>query len=229
MKKIIIVTGGSGNLGQSLVKKFMSEGHQVIATVSPGKKKSAQFPPGCDAYEADLSNEESSSHFVTEVIKKYNKIDAAVLTVGGFEMGSIETTDSSQLRKMFSMNFDTAYFSARPIFIQMKKQNSEGQLFFIGSRPALEAASGKATVAYSLSKSLLVKLAEFINADGQEKVRATVIAPGVIDTPENRKSMPSADYTKWVSPDLIAENISFLLSDSGSIQRNTTIKVYGKS
>ena len=32
--KTVIVTGASGNLGQAVVKKFLSEGHKVIGQLS---------------------------------------------------------------------------------------------------------------------------------------------------------------------------------------------------
>jgi NAD(P)-dependent dehydrogenase (short-subunit alcohol dehydrogenase family) len=44
-------------------------------------------------------------------------------------------------------------------------------------------------------------------------VTANVIAPSVLDTPANRRSMPSADFTRWVSPDVAAAMIAFWVSD----------------
>jgi hypothetical protein len=34
-----------------------------------------------------------------------------------------------------------------------------------------------------------------------------VVVPGTIDTPQNRAAMPDADFTKWVKPEKIAEQV----------------------
>ncbi|HEX8061122.1 MAG TPA: hypothetical protein VF473_09320, partial [Cyclobacteriaceae bacterium] len=80
----------------------------------------------------------------------------------------------------------------------------------------------------SLSKFLLTKFAELLNAEGNPKnVVCSVIAPSTIDTEMNRKSMPKADFSKWVKPGDIAESIFFLVGEKGSILREPVFKVYG--
>ena len=142
---------------------------------------------------------------------------------------AIQDTDSASLKKMFSLNFDTAYFAARPIFNQMTKQ-SAGRIIFVGARPALNPADGKNTLAYSLSKSLIFKLAELLNAEGAaNNVVSHVIVPGIIDTPVNRNAMPNANFSDWVKAEEIAEMMSYLCSEKGSAIRDTTVKLYGHS
>jgi hypothetical protein len=60
-------------------------------------------------------------------------------------------------------------------------------------------------------------------------VVASVIVPSTIDTPQNRTSMPDADFSKWVKPEAIAEVISFYCSVQGSVVREPVIKVYGNA
>ena len=59
---------------------------------------------------------------------------------------------------MYSLNFETAYFVARPVFLQMLKQSTGGRMVFIGARPALQPKDGKDMLAYGLSKSLIFTL-----------------------------------------------------------------------
>jgi NAD(P)-dependent dehydrogenase (short-subunit alcohol dehydrogenase family) len=128
-----------------------------------------------------------------------------------------------------SLNFETAYFTARPLFQQMVKQNG-GRIVLVASKTALISQVGKDFVAYSLSKFLLTKLAELLNAEGNPKnVVCSVIAPSTIDTETNRKSMPKADFSKWVKPSDIAESVFFLVGDKGTILREPILKVYGGS
>ena len=81
-----------------------------------------------------------------------------------------------------------------------------------------------------MSKAMIFKLAEHINAEGGDKgVTATVIVPSTIDTEANRKAMPQADFSKWVPAENIADTISFSLSETGSMMRESVIKVYNRS
>ena len=225
--KTVFITGASGNLGKAVVEKFLAEGYKVIATVSPGKTLGFENA-NIETFEADVTNEESISKVVNSVVSN-NKIDAAILLVGGFAMGSIQDTDGASLKKMFSLNFETAYFTARPIFNHMMKQ-SAGRIVLVGARPALNPVDGKLTVAYALSKSLIFKLAELLNAEGAaNNVVSHVIVPSIIDTPVNRVAMPTANFSDWVKAEEIAETMFYLCSEKGSAIRDTTVKLYGHS
>ncbi|MGO8055773.1 SDR family NAD(P)-dependent oxidoreductase, partial [Rhizobium leguminosarum] len=81
----------------------------------------------------DLMNEEASQQFIDTILSTHKTIDAAILTVGGFAMGKITETKTSDILKQYKLNFETAYNVARPVFIQMLKQNS-GRIFLIGSK-----------------------------------------------------------------------------------------------
>ena len=108
--------------------------------------------------------------------------------------------------------------------------NNSGRLIFIGARPALVASQGKNLIAYGLSKSLLFKLAEYLNAEAKGKnVTATVVALSTLDTGQNRKSMPDANPDNWVKPEAAAEILEFICSDKGSPFRETVLKVYNNA
>ena len=225
-----IVTGASGNLGQAVVKKFLSEKFKVIGTVIPNDPVALEInDPGFERVVVDLMNEEATEKFVRSVIEKHKTIDAAVLTVGGFAMGKIADTSSADISKQYKLNFETAYHIARPIFLQMMKQK-KGNIFLIGSKPGLDTKHGKGMVAYSLAKSLIFRLAELLNNEAKgTNVVTNVIVPGTIDTPQNRDSMPDADFSKWVKPEAIADVIYFHCTEASSILREPVIKVYGNS
>lgn len=159
--KTVVITGAGGNLGSAAVDVFVRGGWRVAALVSPGKRP-ANDRPGVDYVEADLLDEGATDKLLATLWARYGAIDAALLLVGGFESGTIETTTSDALRRMFALNVETTYHVARPLFIRMKEAG--GRLIFVGARPALQASAGKNLVAYGLSKSQLFKLAEYLNA-----------------------------------------------------------------
>jgi NAD(P)-dependent dehydrogenase (short-subunit alcohol dehydrogenase family) len=228
--KIAIVTGSSGNLGQAVVRKFIEEGYKVIGTVTPNDPGSMDFP--ADSFEkvvVDLTSEGDSQQFIESVILKYGRVDAAVLTVGGFAMGKIAETKTADIEKQYKLNFETAYNPGRPVFIQMMKQN-HGRIFIIGSRPGLDAKYSKGMIAYGLGKSLIFRLAELMNDEAKgHHVVTSVVVPGTIDTPQNRSAMPDANFDDWVKPETLADVIYMHCTESHAMLREPVIKVYGNS
>ena len=228
--KVAIVTGTTGNLGQAVVKKFIDEGYKVIGTVIPNDPVKLNYP--ADKFEAvvvDLMNEEASAKFITGTIEKYKTIDAVVLTVGGFAMGSIADTSTADIMKQYKLNFETAYNIARPAFVQMMLQNS-GRIFIVGSRPGLQAWHSVGMTAYGLAKSLVLRLTELMNIEAKGKnVVTSVVVPSTIDTPQNRKAMPDANFNNWVRPDDIANVIFYHCTAEAMALRETVIKVYNNA
>lgn len=225
-----IVTGASGNMGQAVVKKFLAEGYNVIGTVIPGDTVPMDIDyTNFEKVVADLGNEVDAANFIESAVSKYKRIDAAVLTVGGFAMGTIADTKTSDITNQYKLNFETAYNVARPVFLHMIQQNT-GRIFLIGSRPGLNAGSSKGMIAYGLAKSLIFRLAEMMNDEAKGKnVVTNVIVPSTIDTPPNRKSMPDKDFNSWVKPEAIADVIYFYCGDTASVLREPIIKVFNNS
>lgn len=230
MSKTIIVTGAAGNLGLAVVKKFIDEGDIVIGTVTARDNVRLSFnDEHFKQVIIDLTNEASAGKFVEDVIAQNENIDAAILTVGGFTMNKIAETKTSDIKKQYELNFETAYNIARPVFLQMLKQKY-GRIFLIGSRPGMDAAKGKGMIAYSLSKSLIFHLAELMNHEAKgTNVVTSVIVPSTIDTPQNRQAMPDADFSNWVTPEKIAAIIHYYCSEAADALREPVIKIYNNS
>ncbi len=228
--KNIIITGSNGNLGSAVTRLFLDKGYRVVATVAhESEKKDLEASDRLDVQVVNLMDEEAAQAFVQSAIAKYQQIDAALLLAGGFAAGNIAATAGGDLHKQIALNFETAYYVTRPLFQHMMEKN-QGRIVFIGARPALLASQGHGALAYSLSKSLLFKLAELLNAEAKGKnVVVSVVAPSTIDTPSNRKSMPAADPSHWVKPQQLAEILEFIVSEKGDPFRETVLKVYGNA
>lgn len=227
--KTVIVTGATGNLGKAVIQKFLAEGDTVIGITT--KKAATVFDgqPGFEAYAADLSKEEEVASMMSVLLKKYPVIDAAVLTAGGFAMGKIAASGMDDIRQQYTLNFETTYTIARLIFQQMMQQKT-GRLFLTGSRPGLDMHAGKGMTGYALSKSLIFRLAELMNEEAKgTSVVTHVIIPSTIDTPQNRSSMPDADFSTWVKPESIADIVYAHCSPSFEPLREPLIKIYNKA
>lgn len=223
MERNIIVTGAAGNLGAAVVEKFKREGYRVIATILPGSGD--EVDEADDVYEVDATDEKSVADFAKDYNMQYGEVDAIVLLVGGFKAGSIEKTDVAAFDKMIKLNFFSAFNMVKNFLPVMKKANF-GHVLFMGARPALQSADGKNAVAYALSKSMVVSLADYVTEEAVgTKIRSHVFVPSIIDTPENREGMPDADFSLWVTPAEIAEAMHYAVNNPDL--RNMVFKLYG--
>lgn len=225
----ILITGANGNLGQAVVNRLLQEKYNIIAVTG---KEGGDLPddPHLFRAEVNLTDEQQSIKFAENIINVHQDLDAAVLLVGGFTMGKLVDTRKSDLEKMIDLNFFTAYHLVRPLLKHFLQRPGGGRFILIGSRPGLKAEAGKDFFAYSLSKSMIFKLADFINAEGNGKnVSATVIVPSTIDTPANRKAMPGADFSRWVPAGNIADAIIFSLSETGRMLKDNILKIYNRA
>jgi NAD(P)-dependent dehydrogenase (short-subunit alcohol dehydrogenase family) len=228
--KTIIITGANGNLGTASVRKFLAEGYSVVAV--DGKSDHLDFAKEHKDFEfhaVNLADESVAENFVKSLIADHDRIDGALMLVGGFAMGNVAATTGTDIQKQFSLNFETAYFIVKPLIVHMQK-NGYGRLVFIGARPAINPAQGKDLIAYALAKSLLFKLAEFINEENKGKdIVASVVVPSTIDTSINRKGMPDANPDNWVKPEQLADVLEFICSEKGRPLREPVYKVYNNS
>jgi len=224
MNKSIIITGATGHLGSAVTHRLLADRYRLYVTLMPGEK--APEDPHIHGMHIDLMNEGDCARYVSEVAARGDALSAGILLVGGFQMGGLAEATLADIDRMLQLNFYTAYAMAKALYGYFERSGG-GQILLIGARPALQPADGQATVAYSLSKSLVFRLAELINESGKSKnISATVLVPSTIDTPQNRASMPDADFAKWVPAASIADVVAFLLTDSGHMVRETVVKVY---
>ncbi len=203
--KAALITGSSGNLGKAVAEKFFSAGYQVSGTVKSGEAFAiARNGVMWEDTTVDLRQEEEAAAFVAAAIRKHKSITTAVLTVGGFAAGDVNSTGVENITQQIQLNFETAYNVAKPLFMHMKQQGG-GKLYLVGSVPGAKPAKAGKSVAYGLSKSLLFYLAELLNEEGKaDNITVKVIVPSVIDTPQNREAMPGADFSQWAKPAAIA-------------------------
>lgn len=227
----LIITGANGNLGPTVIKRLLKDGYHLHAAVGHSGEKKLPRDGRLEISQPDLFSEEESKKFVDYSIIKYPDLQAAVLLAGGFAMGNIKDTRKSDLDKMINLNFYSAFHIVRPLLAHfLTRPGNRGQFILMGARPGLEADAGTDFFPYSMSKAMIFKLAEFINAVGKEKeVTATVIVPSTINTEANRKEMPDADFSEWVPAENVADAISFALSETGRMTRDSVIKLYNRS
>jgi NAD(P)-dependent dehydrogenase (short-subunit alcohol dehydrogenase family) len=224
-KKTVLVTGASGNLGGAVIARLAGSGYRVLAIAGRKPASESGISGDVEWLSADLRDEREAGDLAQTAIGSAERLSAAVLLAGGFAMGSVGATGEKELEAMYRLNFLTAYNIARPLHRYFSEMPGGGQFILVGARPGLHPPEGRSMAAYSLSKALVIALADLLNDPSGTSVLATAIVPGIIDTPANREAMPGADRRTWVSPETIADIIAFRLSDAGKALRDTVIQL----
>jgi NAD(P)-dependent dehydrogenase (short-subunit alcohol dehydrogenase family) len=229
MSKVAIITGAGGNLGKAVTRKMINSGFTVIGTTEPGKEDSSDDSQAT-YMGVDLTDPEAAESFIQEVISRHGKIDSVICLVGGFAMATIHESSIESLQKMINLNFYTAFNIVQPVLRLLSEQKERKSIVLVGAKPVFEPHVAKMVFPYVLSKSMVIKMAEVINADSKHSnTTATVIVPSIIDTPPNRAAMPDANFSDWVTPESIADKIAFICGEGGEDLRETVLKIYGNS
>jgi NAD(P)-dependent dehydrogenase (short-subunit alcohol dehydrogenase family) len=85
------------------------------------------------------------------------------------------------------------------------------------------------TAAYAAAKEAVAVVTEIVAKEVRDyNIWVNAVAPSVIDTEANRRSQPTADFSRWVSRRQVAEVILFLCSQRASGVRGAVVPVYGR-
>jgi NAD(P)-dependent dehydrogenase (short-subunit alcohol dehydrogenase family) len=125
------------------------------------------------------------------------------------------------------MNGRSVFIACQKVIPDMLNQGS-GKIVNLAARPGLEGQAGMA--AYSASKSAVIRLTESMAAELKDQgINVNCVIPGTIDTPQNRETIPEADYSTWVTPESLADVILFLSSEAARDVHGAALPVYGRS
>ena len=216
--RVCVVTGSTGAVGSAVAEHMRSLGHSVA-----GIRSGHGGAPG--DHVADLTDEDSTVSVFNEIIREHGQLDILVHTVGAFEAGgTIERTPMDVWDRMLRVNLRSAVLCVRESLRHMQA-NREGRIVLIGAATGQVLPAGVA--AYGISKAAVHHLAEVAAKEGAERgICVNVIAPNIVDTPANRRSMPDADTSLWVS---LAEicRVTQRLCEPSSTRSGTVIPLPG--
>ena len=224
-EKVVLITGAKGGLGSFVTPAFLEAGVRVIG--ASRAIADSDFPhERFSALETEISGGESAAKTIDAVIGRCGHIDVLVHLVGGFAGGKpIAETSDDVADRMFDMNFRSAFYMMRAALPYMRKQGS-GRIIAIGSKAAVEPAPMAGV--YAASKAALVSLIRTVaRENGAKGITANVVLPGTVDTPANRASDPTADFSRWVNPCQVASLLVHLASSRASNINGAVIPIYG--
>lgn len=225
MADLTVILGATGGLGTAVVDAFAKRGDRIIAVArsrSAVSELAAKYPGTVTGDTADLTSRQD----VDDLWERIDRVGVprwVVNTTGGYRGGKVVDSTPDDFTAMIDLNLGTAWWSCRAAARRMQG----GGIVNVSSRSALVAEPGAA--AYAIAKAGVIKLSEVLAAELKSAgVRVNVVVPAIIDTAENRKSLPEKSMQKAVAPAAIAAVILYLCSDDAAAITGAVVPVYGR-
>jgi NAD(P)-dependent dehydrogenase (short-subunit alcohol dehydrogenase family) len=227
--KIVLLTGGTGALGRAITAAFIASDAKVVSSyvidreIEQLKKESKAV---VELIKTDVTKEEEIEKLVLSVISKYGRIDVLVNVVGGYLGGkSVSELDEKEWDLMMTVNLKSAFLISKHVIPQMVS-SKYGKIMHVSSRTGLKSSGYDS--AYAASKSGLIRLVESLSEEVKDSnINVNCIMPSTIDTEANRRAMPTADHSKWVKLQDLANVVLFLCSDEANVITGAAIPTYG--
>lgn len=227
--KVALVTGGTRGIGMAIVKKFLSQGANVITT---GTQPHDLGPHGCKHYVIDFSDSEKLDAFLSEV----EKLDADILVnnAGINIIGPFEKIPFLDFEKIQKVNIQAPFRLCQAVVPAMKRKGW-GRIINIGSIFGIVGKEFRAS--YSASKFALDGFNTALAAEvAQYGILANCVAPGFIDTELTRRILGETGIADLVSkvpmkrlgkPEEIAAFVAWLAGPENTFISGQNIAIDG--
>jgi NAD(P)-dependent dehydrogenase (short-subunit alcohol dehydrogenase family) len=222
--KVVVITGGFGVLGRAAGKVAREAGAKpVLIDYAPAPDE--KIIDGAIAFGGvDLTKAEAAAAAINAARDAAGAIDALLNIAGGFTWSTVDAADVGLWDAMYAINTKTAVNASRAALPHLIA--AQGAIVNVGANGAVKAGEGFAP--YAASKQGVHKLTEALSEELKGKVRVNAVLPSILDTVQNRKDMPNADFSAWVQPEALAKIMLFLASDDAREITGALIPVTGR-
>lgn len=225
-EKVIIVTGGNGLIGKSIINDIIAEGGICINAEIIGETNE-----NLSLIQCDITSEDSVKSCVKKVLAKYGRIDGLVNNAypRTKDWGTkFENIPVSSWKENVDMQMNSVFLFCQVVLEVMKEQKF-GSIVNITSIygtvgpdfTIYEGTEMTMPAAYSAIKGGIINFSRYLASYfGKSNIRINCVSPGGIF--DNQKEQFVKNYESKVPmnrmglPKDISPAVSFLLSDSAS-------------
>jgi NAD(P)-dependent dehydrogenase (short-subunit alcohol dehydrogenase family) len=236
-----VVTGGTSGIGLSVAMELGNAGYDIIVTgIDKEAAKLAietmeQQGIKSEFIYADSMNEEEVNACFEQIAQKYDSLDVLVNNVGGLGgRQRFEEMETSFMRRVMALNFDSAFFASRAAIPMLKKGNHPSIINY--STIAVTSGGGPGAGIYAASKAAIEGITRALAKDLAEYgIRVNAVSPGTIDTAFHAATKREIMETwkngiamkRFGDPKEVATVIEFLTSEKASFLTGEIIQVNG--
>ena len=224
----IVITGGTGALGASVVQVMLARGFDVHLPIIEAKLPAhLSWRDETRVHVAPKVSLDDAEH-VAGFYAALPELWASIHLVGGFHMAPIASIELADLEHQWRLNTVTCFLGCREAVKAMRRGKRGGRIVNVAARPVLVPVGGM--LAYTTAKAAVAALTQGLAAEVlAENILVNAVVPSIIDSPANRLAMPSADHASWPKPVELAETIAFLASEHNALTSGALVPVYGRA
>ena len=241
MKRIALVTGGMGGLGEAICIRLAKAGLEVATTHSPNNTKAAQWLSEMEqqgykfhAYPCDVTDYESARECVNAMEKELGPVDVLVNNAGITRDTTFKKMDKDGWDAVLRTNLDSVFNMTKPVCDGMVERGW-GRIINISSVNGQKGAFGQTNYAaakagmHGFTKALALEVA-------RKGVTVNTISPGyigtrmVMDIPKevlDAKILPQIPMGRLGKPEEVAGLVAFLASDDAAYLTGANIAING--
>ena len=254
--KVIVITGGSGVLGASMVEYLASHGAKVAVLARNKEKGDALVESvrskGGEAvfFQTDVTDEAVLKQNAEDIIAKYGKIDVLINGAGGNMPGAtigpkntIFDLKMDDFRKVVDLNLMGTVVPS-VIFAEYMMKEKRGNIINISSASALRPLSRVA--GYGSAKAAVTNFTKYMAGELAmkfgEDFRVNALCPGFFITEQNRNLLTNPDgsysdrgktiiahtpFRRFGDPEELLGTLHYLVSDASKFVTGTVAIVDG--
>lgn len=188
--KVVIVTGGSKGIGESIVKELANSGYNVVLNYNKSQEAANRIKEELtasgktvDIYKADIRNRDEVKGLIEYTINKFGKIDVLVNNAGICQSKLFTDITDEDWNNMLQTNLTSAFYTSQEALKYMIPKQ-QGCIVNISSIYGETGASCE--VHYSAAKAGLDGMTKALAKElGLSNIRVNSVAPGAIETDMN--------------------------------------------
>lgn len=234
MSKVILVTGASRGLGESIAKKFLDNNNIVYinfnkTTLKELEEKYHEYK-NARFIKCDVSNEEEVKNMISKVKEEEGHLDVLVNNAGIAIDSELKDKNKESFQRILDVNLIGPFLTSKYVLDIMDK----GSIINISSTNGIDTYYSY-SLDYDASKAGLINLTHNFASMYAPNIRVNCIAAGWINTDMNKEL--DKEYIKeecehillerFAEPKEIANVVFFLASDESSYITDSIIRVDG--
>ena len=218
-KKVVIITGAAGGIGQALSRRFGQAGAIVVLLdidedhVKVLSNELEAKGITCTGLPLDVTHEDACRNALATVVKKYGRIDVLINNAGLTHRSSFSETEIGVFRKVMDVNYFGSINCTKAALDQLIL--NQGIIIVISSVAGFAPLLGR--TGYAGSKHALHGLFTSLRAElKKHNVTVTIVCPGFTNTAINIHALdgdgsitthPQSTVGKAVSPESVANAV----------------------
>ena len=188
-RKVALVTGGTGGIGEAIIRRFLKDGIHIAFTYHNNDEKANQLVHELQTtykdlkiqgYRLNITQVSEIKKVVDDIIRDYLQIDILVNNAGLVNDNLLMLMSDEQWHRVIDTNLSGCFHMISSVLPYMIERRS-GNILNISSVSGMVGIKGQTN--YAASKAGIIALTKSLSKEvARKNIRVNAIAPGYINT-----------------------------------------------